>query len=483
MVEMANQSYDLVVIGAGSAGLTAAEFSAQLGLKVALVEKGRIGGDCTWTGCVPSKALLKAAKVAHQIRAADQYGIGGGEPVVDFSAVMGQVSRAVDQVYQAETPDVLRGKGIHLIEGDARFADPKSLAVKTSIPDQDHLNLTARRFIIATGARPFVPPIPGLEDVDYLTYETVWDLRVLPPRLIVVGAGPIGCELAQAFCRLGSNVTLVEGADRILLQDDPEAAALISRQLTQDGVSLRLNSTVQRVWQDSDGIHVDVGGNEVVGDALLLSVGRTPNIGSLGLENAGVAHGPKGIQVNSRLRTSQKRILAAGDCAGGYQFTHYAAWQGFMAVRNAFMPGFSVKAVLDHVPWTTFTDPEVAQVGFTESQARAKFSDGVRVSIWPMNKVDRAIAEAEDAGFIKVIHRSNGKVLGATIVAARAGEMIHEWVLAIDKGLKLGDLSESIHVYPTYSIGSMQLAASYKVEQALAGNSGRFARGLTKLAR
>jgi len=268
-----------------------------------------------------------------------------------------------------------------------------------------------------------------------------------------------------------------------LLQDEPEAAELISRQLTQDGVSLRLNSIVQRAWRDGDGIHVDVGGNEIVGDALLLAVGRTPNINGLGLENAGVVHDSKGIQVNSRLRTSQKRILAAGDCAGGYQFTHYAAWQGFMAVRNAFMPGFTVKAVLDYVPWTTFTDPEVAHVGFTESQARAKFGDGVRLSHWPMNKVDRAITELDDSGFIKIVHRPNGKVLGATIVAGRAGEMIHEWILAIDKGLKVGDLSESIHVYPTYSIGSMQLAASHRVEQVLAGNSGRFVRGLARLAR
>ena len=480
---MANQSYDLVVIGAGSAGLSAAEFSAQLGQRVALVEKGRIGGDCTWTGCVPSKALLKAAKVAHQIETAHQYGLESSEPVVDFSAVMDRVNSAIDQVYREETPDVLRGKGIDVIEGNARFVDAKTVAVETSITEGDQLKLTARRFIIATGAKPFIPPIPGLEDVDYLTYETVWDLRVLPSRLIVVGAGPIGCELAQAFCRLGSSVTLVEGADRVLLQDEPEAAELISRQLSQDGVSVRLNSIVQRAWQDGDGIHVEVGGSEVVGDALLLTVGRTPNISGLGLENAGVVHSPKGIQVNSRLRTSQKRILAAGDCAGGYQFTHYAAWQGFMAVRNAFMPGFSVKAVLDHVPWTTFTDPEVAHVGFSESQARAKFGDAVEASTFPMDRVHRAIAEGDTSGFIKVVHRPNGKILGATIVSARAGEMIQEWVLAIDKGLKLGDLSDSIHVYPTYSIGSMQLAVSHKVAQTLAGNSGRFVRGLTRLAR
>ncbi len=483
MGEITDHSYDLVVIGAGSAGLTAAEFSAQLGQRVALVEKGRIGGDCTWSGCVPSKALLKAARLAHQIRTAQQFGLGDGELVVDFSAVMDRVSGVVDQVYQAETLEVQRGKGIDVIEGSARFTDPKTLAVEPLIPEKENFNLTARRFIIATGAKPFVPPIPGLEDVDYLTYETVWALRELPARLIVVGAGPIGCELAQAFCRLGSSVTLVEGADRVLLQDEPEVAELISDQLSRDGVALRLSSAVQRVWQDGDGIHVDVGGSEVVGDAILMSVGRRPNVNRLGLDEAGVVHSAKGIQVDSRLRTSQKRILAAGDCAGGYQFTHYAAWQGFMAVRNAFMPGLSVKAVLDQVPWTTFTDPEVAHVGFTETQARAKFGDSILASTFPMKRVDRAIAEGDTAGFIKVVHRRNGKILGATIVSGRAGEMIHEYALALDKGLTLRDLAESIHVYPTYSLGTMQLAAQVRVGQVLEGSTGRFLRSLTKLPR
>lgn len=211
-----------------------------------------------------------------------------------------------------------------------------------------------------------------------------------------------------------------------------------------------------------------------------MSVGRSANVSGLRLDEAGVAYGPKGIQVNSRLRTSQKRILAAGDCAGGFQFTHYAAWQGFMAVRNAFMPGLSVKAVLDRVPWTTFTDPEVAHVGYTEIQARAKLGDGVLVSTFPM---DRSIAEGDTSGFIKVIHRSNGKILGATIVSTRAGEMIHEYALAMDKGLKIRDLAESIHVYPTYSLGTMQLAAQVRVDQVMEGNTGKFLKGLTKLAR
>ena len=289
--------------------MTAAAFSAQLGQRVALVEKGRIGGDCTWTGCVPSKALLKAANLAHQMKTGRKFGLGDGELKVDFRAVMERVSSAMDQVYQAETPEVLRNKGIEVIEGSARFVESKTLAVDTLDQSQEDLILTARRFIIATGAKPFVPPIPGLEDVGYLTYETVWELRELPSRLIVVGAGPIGCELAQAFCRLGSNVTLVEGANRVLLQDEPEVAELISNQLTQDGVNLVLDSAVQRVWRDNVGIHVEVAGNEIVGDTLLMSVGRKANMSSLGLAEAGVAHSPNGIEVNSRLRTSQKHII------------------------------------------------------------------------------------------------------------------------------------------------------------------------------
>ncbi len=434
-------------------------------------------------GCVPSKSLLKATKLAHQMRTRQQSGIGDGSLVVDFSAVMDRVSGAVDQVYQAETPEVLRSKGIEVIEGTARFVDSKTIAVEASNPSRGSIKLTARRFIIATGDRPFSPPIPGLEEVEYLSYETVWDLRELPSRLIVVGAGPIGCELTQAFCRLGSSVTLVEGADRVLLPDEPEVAELVSHQFSQDGVSLRLNSPARRAWQDSEGIHLDAGGTEIVGDAFLMSVGRNPNGDGLGLDEAGVAHSTKGIQVNSRLRTSQKRILSAGDCAGGYQFTHYVAWQGFMAVRNAFMPGLSVKAALDHVPWTTFTDPEVAHVGLTESLARAKLGDSVKVTTFSTVHVDRATIEGDTSGFIKVVHRRNGKIWGATIVAARAGEMIHEYSLALEKGLSLRDLAESIHVYPSYSLGNMQLAAKFMVEQVVEGSTGRLLRGLTKLVR
>ena len=369
--------------------MTAAGFGAQLGLRVAIVEKHRIGGDCTWTGCVPSKTLLKVAKVAHEMRSAHRYGLAPSEPVVDLKSVMQHVRSAIEEVYLCESPEILRAEGIDVFVGQARFLDGRTLAVVTG---DGEVKLKARRFIIATGAKPLVPGIPGLDSVDYLTYETVWGLEKLPKRLLVVGAGPIGCELTQAFCRLGSSVTLVEAAPRILLNDEPEAADLLSQHLIQDGVDLRLNAPVRRVWQGPDGIHLDLGSDEVVGEGLLLSVGRRPNVSGLDLDNAGVEHDSKGIQVNRRLRTTQRRIYAAGDCAGGYQFTHYAAWQGFMAVRNAFMLS-PARAVLDQVPWATFTDPEVAHVGLTEAQARERFGDSTMVCHWPMSSVDRAIAE------------------------------------------------------------------------------------------
>ena len=472
-----DQTHDLVIIGGGSAGLTAASFAVQLGRKVALVERQRIDGDCTWTGCVPSKALLKVAQVAHQMRDAARYGLGSAEPAVKLKAVMAHVRTAVDEVYRSESPETLRADGIEVLVGRARFRDANTLEIGDGGD-----KLEARLFLIVTGARPFIPPVPGLEEVGYLTYETVWDLEELPERLIVVGGGPIGCELAQAFCRLGSRVTLLEAAPRLLLRDDPEAADLVERQLIEEGVGLRLGATMQRVWRNPDGIHVGLGDEEVVGDALLLSVGRQPNVAELDLENAGVAYSAKGIQVDRYLHTSRRHIYAAGDCVGGYQFTHYAAWQGFMAVRNAFLPG-ATRAVLDRVPWTTFTDPEVAHVGYTEEQAREKFGEGVMICRWTMDRVDRAIAEGNTSGFVKLVHRPDGTVLGATIVAPRAGEMIHEWSLAIDRDLKLGDVANSIHVYPTYSTSNMQSAAHIRVEQLLAGTYGRVIRGLARLAR
>ena len=472
---MATANYDLVIIGAGSAGLTAASFAVQLGRRVALVEKDRIGGDCTWTGCVPSKALLKAARVAHEMRHADRYGLGPAEPAVDLKKIMARVMSVVQEVYENESPELLSQEGIDVVQGAARFLDPHTVAVGDA-------QITANRFLICTGAAPSVPPIPGLDGVEYWTYETIWNMEAMPEHLLVLGAGPVGCELAQAFCRLGARVTLLEAGSRILPNDEPEASEVITRQLAQDGVDVRLGAPVDQVVKEGDGIRLTLDGRDVEGDALLIAAGRRPRLDTLDLDKAGVAYSAQGIQVNGRLRTSRRIIFAAGDCIGGFQFTHYAGWQGFMAVRNAFLPGASI-GVLDQVPWTTFTDPEVAHTGLTEAQARARHGQAVMVCNWPLDKVDRALAEGDTTGFVKLVHRNDGKLLGATIVAARAGEMIQELSLAIDRGLKIGDLANSMHVYPTYAMAIMQAAAHIRIEQLLSGTSGKVIRGLLQLTR
>ena len=469
-----NKTCDLAIIGAGSAGLTAAAFAVQLGARVALIERHRPGGDCTWNGCVPSKTLLKTAKVAHQMRTAHLYGLTGIEPEVDLKAVMGRVRSVIADVYRHESPEVLRSDGIDVLLGPARFLDPHAIEIGDD-------TLRAGKILLATGAHPFIPPVPGLDEVDYLTHETLWDLETLPARLLVMGAGPIGCEMAQAFRRLGARVTLVEGEERLLPREEPEASKALAEVFLAEGIELRLNAKVERAWRDADGIHLDADG-EIVGDALLVAIGRRPDVDGLNLEDAGVEYTKQGIQVDEHLRTSQSHIYAAGDCTGGYQFTHYAGWQAFMAVRNALLPGQS-KGVSQSVPWTTFSDPEVAHVGLTEEQARRSLRDSVMTCEWPMDRVDRARADGNTAGFVKLVHRKDGTLLGATIVAGRAGEMIHEWIIALDRGLKVGDLAGVIHVYPTYSTANMQAAADIRVAQMLSGTLGQVIRGLSRLFR
>ena len=470
-----NKRYDLIIIGGGSAGLTAAGFAVQFGVRVALVEKHRMGGDCTWTGCVPSKTLLKAAKVAHQMRTADHYGLKPADPQVDLASVMDHVQEVVAGVYREESPEALREDGIDVYMGAARFLSPHEIAV-----GEDRLR--AHHYLLSIGAHPFIPPIEGLEDVDYLTYETIWDLRVLPRHLLVIGAGPIGCEMTQAFGRLGAEVTLLASRDRVLPRDDPEASRVIGETFATEGIDVRYKARAKLAWQDERGIHVVAGGDEVVGDALLVVAGRRPNVEGLDLEKAGVEYSAKGIGVDDHLHTSQRHIYAAGDCIGSYQFTHYAGWQAAAAARNALLPGAST-GVTELVPWTTFTDPEVAHIGLTEAQAREAYGDDVMTCDWPMERVDRARAEGDTSGFIKLVHRKDGTLLGATAVAARAGEMITEWIVALHRGLKVGDLAGMIHVYPTYSTASMQAAAAIRVKQLLRGTSGRIIRGLARLVR
>ncbi len=462
-----SDSYDLVIVGSGSAGLTAARFAAQLGVRVALVEKNRVGGDCTWTGCVPSKALLKVAKVVHEVRSAAQYGIYTSRPTVDMRQVREYVRRAIAAIYQHEAPEQLAQQGIDVVFGAARFLDAHTIQA-------GERTLSARKSIIATGAHPHIPGIPGLGDTPFLTYMQIFDNDELPERLIVIGAGPIGAEMAQAYQRLGSQVTLVDAG--LLPRDEPEVAEVVGRVFAREGIEF-VQGLVTTVRESKDEIVVNVQDQGYRGDMLLMAVGRAPAVGGLELEKAGVGYSSKGIEVDDRLRTNVKHIFAAGDCLGGYQFTHLAGWQGFMAARNALLPG-SDSGFTEWVPWTTFTDPEVAHAGLTESQAREKYGAAVRVTTWDMDCTDRAVVDNDRDGFVKLIHKRNGKLLGATIVAARAGEAITEFVLALNQGLKVRDLAMAIHVYPTYSSAAMQVAADVAIGDLLTGVSGKLVRGL-----
>ena len=467
--------YDLAIIGAGSAGLTAAGFAAQLGVRLVLLEENRTGGDCTWTGCVPSKTLLKTARLAHQMGKADGYGLKTVNQKVDIKEVMAHIKEVIAGVYEEESPEALLADGIETLIGRVRFVDANTVTVEDT-------QIEAHRFLIATGARPFAPPVSGLDGINYLTYETVWDMDELPERLLVMGAGPIGCEMAQAFSRLGSQVSLIEAGDRALPRDDRDASEAIAAVFESEGIDLYFNTAIEKARQDGDGIHLSSGDKVITGDALLVATGRRPNVDNMDLEKAGVEYNTAGIKVDGQLRTSQKHIYAAGDCAGGYQFTHYAGWQAAIAVRNALLPG-STSGIRERVPWTTFTDPEVAHCGLNETQAREQFGESVMTCNWPMEKVDRALAEGDNSGFLKLVHKKDGTLLGATIVCARAGEVIHEWITALECGLKVDNMAEMIHIYPTYSVAGQQAAADIRMAKLLDGVSGRFIRGAARLMR
>jgi pyruvate/2-oxoglutarate dehydrogenase complex dihydrolipoamide dehydrogenase (E3) component len=464
------ENYDLIVIGGGAAGITAARFAARVGVSVALVEKDRIGGDCTWTGCVPSKALLKVAKVAHTVRTAQDYGVvaNGGSPHVDMSLVRDYIRRAVEGVVQHETPEHLVGEGIDVIIGAARFKDDHTIQV-------GERTLRAKKFILTTGAAPFIPNVPGLPDVPYLTYYQLFENECLPGRLLVMGAGPIGSEIAQAYQRLGSQVTLIDIG--LLPREEPEVADVLGRVFAREGIRF-VRGLVSAARQEAGEIVLDIDGLECRGDVLLVAVGRLPNLAGLELDNADITHSRKGIPVDKYLRTSVKHIYAAGDCIeGNHQFTHFAVWQAFQAVRNALLP-LNDNGFRDVVPWTTFTDPEVAHVGLTEVEAREKHGDKVRVALRSMDRVDRAVADNAQEGFIKLVHTQKGKVLGATVVAERAGEVITEYTFAVEKGLKLMDLANLIHVYPTYSFAAMHLAADVATDNVMDSFAGSVLRVL-----
>lgn len=466
-----NEQYDLVVIGAGSGGLVGADFAANLGARVALVEADRIGGDCTWTGCVPSKALLKAGRVAHEVRTAGRYGIDVGKSQTNMEHVRRHVRDAIEQVYRWETPEVLSGRGIDVIRGRAEFTEPHVVKVG----DQA---IRARRFLVCTGAGPATPPIPGLADVSFFTYETIFDNDRLPKHLVVIGAGPVGLELSLAYRRLGADVTVI--GMEILPREEEEVRSAVKNIMADAGVRC-VQGTVDAVRGDGGGYRIESSVGQLSADALLVATGRTPRVSDLGLERVGVEASKRGIRVDQFLRTSQPHIYAAGDVTGGPQFTHYAGWQAFQSVRNALLPGRSA-GHRDLVPRVTFLDPEVAHVGLTEGQARGRYSD-VEVHRWPMDRMDRAAADGETTGFLKVVARSGGRLLGATAVAARAGEIISEFALALQRRMTISDVAGTIHPYPTWSTPVYQLASDAAVAQFKRGLTGRLALFLAGLGR
>lgn len=469
-----NDSYDLVVIGAGSAGLSAASFAAKLGARVALADRDRPGGDCLATGCVPSKTLIRVAKVAWEMRHANRFGLPTASLPIDLARVSAHVQATIERVYEFERPEALRDRGIDFFTGSARFVGP-DVVLAGDRP------LRGGRFLVCTGARPVIPDLLGLDRVPYVTYEDVFRLDALSEHLVVLGTGPVGVELAQAFSRLGSRVTMVGRSGRLLGKSDPTVQRIVQAVLAADGIELRLRAPVELVEPGPGGApRVVTPEGPIVGDALLVALGRRPNLNGLDLGRANVAYSDRGVSVDAALRTTNRRVFACGDVVGGPQLSHYAAWQGYIATRNALLPGTS-RGVLAHVPWAVFTDPEVATVGITEPAARERYGADVVIRELGIEHVDRAQTDGQVMGIVKVITRRDGRIIGAHIVAARASEMIQEYVLAMSHGIRLDQLASAIHVYPTYATANQQVAAEFWTTRLLQGLKGQLIRRLARL--
>lgn len=450
---MTRTTYDLVVLGGGTGGLVSAMIAAGVGARVALVEEDRTGGDCLWTGCVPSKSLLAAADLAHAMRHADRVGLTPVPPTIDLGAVMDHVRDAQAAIAPHDSVERLTASGVDVLPGRGRFTGPRTLEVGDR-------PVRFRRAIVATGSRSVLPPVPGLAELDPLTHETVWALRELPGRLAVLGAGPIGCELGQAFARLGATVTLVESADRPLPREEPEASALLADQLREDGVDLRLHVAVTRAGRHADGAArlTLADGSTVTADAVLVAAGRAPRTEGLGLEAAGVLTDAAGaVVVDGTMRTSARGIFAVGDVVGGPAFTHVAAHHARQAAVNALF-GLRRRADRTPLPWVTFTDPEVAHVGLTEAQARERWGDRVTVARSDAATLDRSITAGERRGGALLVADPRGRLVGATLTGRGAGESIAEMTAWIATGAKLARVSETVHAYPTFADAAVRAA-------------------------
>jgi pyruvate/2-oxoglutarate dehydrogenase complex dihydrolipoamide dehydrogenase (E3) component len=444
---------DLCVIGGGAGGLAVAAGAAQMGASVVLVERGAMGGDCLNVGCVPSKSLLAAAKLAHQWRRGAELGIGYASPVIDFAAVGDSVDRVIARLAPQDSVERFEGLGVMVLRFDAKFIDPRRARAG------DH-EIAARRFVVATGSRPAVPEIAGLGELPYFTNETIFANRQPPLHLIVIGGGAVGIELAQAHRRLGAAVTVID-AGPILPRDDPELVALLAERLADEGIVLHALSPIASVGRDGADIVVRLAnGQGIAGSHLLIAAGRHPNTEGLDLAAAGIDATVHGITVDARLRTSNRRVFAIGDVAGGPQFTHVALYHAGIVIRNAL---FRLPAHVDYraLPWVTYSDPELAQVGMGEAAARDAHGDKIRVLRWNFADNDRAHTERDTAGMVKIVTLANGRILGAAILGADAGDQIMAWALAISRRLKIGALANLVVPYPTRGEAGKRAAGSF----------------------
>ena len=450
---MAQIKTDILVIGAGSGGLSVAAGAVQMGADVVLLEGHKMGGDCLNYGCVPSKALLASAKTAHAQAHASRFGVADASPAVDYAAAKDHVADVIDQIAPIDSQERFEGLGVRVIREMGRFVSPDTV-------EAGEHRITARRIVIATGSRPFVPPIPGLDQVTYHTNETIFDLRDRPDHLLIVGGGPIGMEMAQAHIRLGSRVTVIEGA-RALGRDDPEAASVVLDALRAEGVVIEENAKVASVSKDATGqVRVATGdGRSFTGSHLLIAVGRKTNTESLNLSAAGIAETKTGIQVDAGLRTTNRRVYAIGDAAGGLQFTHVAGYHAGVIIRSMLF-ALPSKAGTAHIPRATYTDPELAQIGPTEAEARARHGDRVEIARFDYHHNDRAVAERRTAGFIKVMV-VRGRAVGVTIVGHQAGELIALWSLVIANRLKMSQVAAMVAPYPTIAEVNKRAAGVY----------------------
>ena len=467
---------DICVIGAGSGGLSVAAGATQLGAKTVLIEKGKMGGDCLNYGCVPSKALIAAAKHAYAMSSGDTFGVAPQAAQVDFARVHQHVHEVIAAIEPNDSQERFEGLGATVIRDAARFVGPNEVEAGAQ-------RIQARRIVIATGSSPAIPPIEGLGETPYFTNETLYDNKTCPEHLVIVGGGPIGIEMAQAHRRLGAAVTVLE-MSAVLANDDPDLSRLVIERLIEEGVTLRTGARVKAVANGTDGplITAEIDGRdvEIAASHLLIATGRQPNVAGLDLEAAGIAYTNRGITVDARLRTTNKKVFAIGDVAGGLQFTHVANYHAGIVIRNALfrLPAKSDTSV---APWVTYTDPEIANVGLTEAKAREEFGDGIRVLTWPLEDNDRAQAERIHTGVIKVITSKRGQILGAAIVAPNAGELIQPWIVALTSKLRISAMANYIAPYPTMGEIGKRAAGTFYTPSLFSSRTRMLVRLLSKL--